>query len=180
LRAASGKLEHVFSIKFGADPVTLAKVKGLVSLTLAQVSDGQAIKIVLDDGVPYPTRAISVRVVTAAGVDADRLVDPLRRPSAMPSPAGQRLISTFRVPGRNSYIAAWHDMRSGKSSLTFWDEDKKVGELIPVATTSSRILGAAVQPSMHASPKITIVVWTRGSGAGDVVAGMYGWTGPGD
>jgi hypothetical protein len=177
LRAESGKLEHVFSIAFEADPVILSKIIGLESLTFARTSADRAIKIVLDHAVPYPTKVISVEVVKSAGVDASRVVDPLRPPSAMPSRSGHRLISTFRVPGRNSYLAAWRDVRSGESSLTVWDEDNQAGQPILVARSSSRILGAAVQPSMHGIPELTILVWTKGRTAGDVVAGMYGWTG---
>lgn len=180
LRAASGKLEHVFSVPFEADPVILSKIAGIESLTFARIAGDRAIKIVLDHGVPHPTKAISVEVIKGAGVDATLVADPLRPPSAMPSRSGHRLISTFRVPGRNSYLGSWRDVRSGESSLTIWDEDNQAGQPRLLATSSSRILGAAVQPSMHGIPELTIVIWTRGRTPRDVVAGMYGWTGRGD
>jgi hypothetical protein len=177
LRPASGKLKHVFSIPFKADPMILSMISGIDSLTSARTSTDKAINIVLDHGVPYPTKAISVEITKGAGVDASRMVDPLRPPSAMPSRPGHQLLSTFKLPGRNSYLAAWLDVLSGESSLTVWDEDNQAGQPILVATSSRRILGTAVQPSMHGIPELTIVVWTRGRTAGDVVAGMYGWTG---
>lgn len=177
VRSANGKLEHMFSIPFVAAPSILPKINGLESLTVARTSTGGAIKIVLDHGVPYPTKAISVEVIEDAGVDASRVIDPLRPPSAMPPLSGHRLISTFRVPGRNSYLAAWRNVRSGESSLTVWDESTRAGQPMLIATSSSRILGAAVQLSPHNLPELTIVVWTTGRTAGDVVAGMYRWIG---
>jgi hypothetical protein len=179
LRAASGKLEHVFSIPFKADPAILSKINRLESLTVARTSADGAVEIKLDHGVPHPTKALSVAVLQNVDVDASQVVDPLRPPSAMPPRPGHRLISTFRVPGGNSYLAAWRDARSGESSLTVWNEKNRAAQPLLVATSSSRILGAAVQFTTHGIPEFTIVVWTRGRTAGDVVAGMYGWTRPG-
>lgn len=65
-------------------------------------------------------------------------------------------------------------MRSGKSSLTVWDEGNGASKSTLVATSSSPILGATMQLSHH-NPGLTIVVWTRGRTAGDVVIGVYHW-----
>lgn len=175
LRSASGELKHVFSITFKLDPIALSKISGLESLTFARTSAGSGINITLDYGVPHPTKVISMEVIEGVGVDASQVIDPLRPPSAMPSRPGHRLISTFRVPGRKSYLAAWLDVRSGESSLTLWDEDNQVDHSVLIASSSSQILGVAAQPSIHGIPELTIMVWTRGRAAGDVIAGMYGW-----
>lgn len=175
LRAANGKLDHVFSIPFKGDPVVVSKINGLESLTLARTSGGGAIKIALDRGVPFPSKVTSVEVIDNAGVDASLVVDPLQPPSTMPTRPGHRLVSTFRVPGRNSYLAAWRNVRSGESSLTVWDEGSPASKPTLVATSSSPILGAAVQLS-HNDPALTIVVWTKTRTAGDVVVSMYSWT----
>jgi len=175
LRSAAGKLEHVFSVPFEADPVTLSKISGLESLTFARTSADGGINIVLDHGVPHPTKVISVEIVKDVGANADQMLDPFQPPAGMPSRSGHRLISTFRVPGKNSYLATWLDVRSGEGGLTVWDEDNQAGQLILVAMSSSRILGAAVQFSMHGIPDLAIDVWTKGRTECDVIVGMYRW-----
>ena len=175
LRVANGTLDHVFSIPFTGNPVVVSMINGLESPTFARTSDGGGIKIVLDDAGLFPSKVTAVDVIKNAGVDASQVIDPLRPPSTMPHRPGYRLVSTFRVPGRNSYLAAWRKLRSDESSLTFETESGQAGKPTLVATSSSPILGAAVQLSVH-SPDLTIAVWSKGSAAGDVVVGTYRWT----
>lgn len=173
LQAASGTLHHSTSISFNIDPLLVAKISGIESFTLARTSDGGAVRIVLDSGAPYPNLA-SVEILEHAPLDAGRIYDPHLPPSEMPPRAGYQRVSTFRLPGRNSYLAAWREALSGKNSLTIWDKDNRASEFAIVATSSSTILGVASQMSHH-DPATTIVVWTAGRSAGDVVASMYRW-----
>ncbi len=175
LKVATGKLDQLFSIPFTGNPTAVSMISGLESPTFARTSDGGGIKIVLDDGVPFPSKVIAVDVTQNTGVDASQVIDPLRPLSIMPRRPGYRLVSTFRVPGRTSYVAVWRKLRSDESSLTFGAESSQAGKPTLVATSISPILGAAVQTSVH-SPDLAIAVWSKGRVAGDVAVGMYRWT----